>query len=118
MNNLNENKPILSIVLIIKDFFHLASLSLESVFKQTLENYEVIVVEASKNKKELIMIKPYLNKISKIIHADTKNITSLLNMGFKNSNGQYIHYLSAGDTYISKYVLSYLSFLISKEHIP
>ncbi|MBN2478910.1 MAG: glycosyltransferase [Parachlamydiales bacterium] len=113
-----DEKPLVSIIVILKDFFHLANLTLDSIVKQTENSYEIIVIETALSRRELIMIKPYQDKIKIIEHSDEKNLTALMNKGLLFAEGKYVHFLSSGDTYVSKYVISYLKNLIESKNFP
>ena len=110
--------PILSVIVILNDFFHLASLTLKSIFNQKDPSYEVIVVENSEAKRELIMLKPYLDKIKLLELPGQNNIANLMNAGVKESTGRYIHFLFAGDSYLSIHTVGHLKNILEKEKNP
>ena len=108
-----SDKPLVSIVVILKDFFHLANLTLQSIVNQSETDYEIIVIETASTKRDLVMLKPFSDKITIMQHSNDKTDTTLMNMGVKLAKGQYIHFFFSGDTYVSKYVISYLKELIN-----
>ncbi|EKE03626.1 MAG: hypothetical protein ACD_20C00175G0003, partial [uncultured bacterium] len=113
-----QNEPLVSIVIILSDFFHLASLTLKSIVNQTDKSYEVIVLETAETKKDLIMIKPYLEKIKIVKHFEEADLPLLMNKGLEIAKGKYIHFLFSGDVYVSKFFISYLKDLITKNNFP
>lgn len=110
--------PLVSVVILLTDFFHLASLTLKSITDQTDNSYEIIVLETAVTKRDLVMIKPYLEKIKAVKHFDEADLPLLMNEGIELSKGKYVHYLFSGDVYVSKYFMAYLNELAVKERFP
>jgi hypothetical protein len=114
---MNE-KPLVSIVFLLHDFFHLANLTLKSIVEQTQTSYEIIVIETSEKKRDLIMLKPYLDKIKIIQHFEEDDLPRMMNKGGELAKGNYVHFIFSGDIYISKYVLAYLKELVEEKSFP
>ncbi len=113
-----DEKPLVSIIIILDDFFHLANLTIESIIHQKEKPYEIIVIETAHSKKDLVMLKPYIDKIYKIYHSFDDNITHIMNQAIDKSNGQYLHFMFSGDTYVSRYAFGYLKSLIEEKKSP
>jgi len=113
-----EETPLVSIVILLNDYYHLVNLTLHSIINQSETSYEIIVIETAKSKRDLIMLKPFLDKIRIIEHSDSKLWPGLMNRGLELSKGKYIHFLTSGDNYVSKYVISYLKDLIDEKSYP
>ncbi|NGX63702.1 MAG: hypothetical protein KR126chlam6_01115 [Candidatus Anoxychlamydiales bacterium] len=118
MTDENLDKPLVSIVVMLRDFFHLANLTLKSITDQTESSYEIIVISASRAKRDLVMIKPFMDKIKKLEFVQEEDLPILMNKAIELSQGKYIHYLFSGDTYVSKYVMNYLKDLIEEKKYP
>ncbi|NGX44508.1 MAG: hypothetical protein K1060chlam3_00675 [Candidatus Anoxychlamydiales bacterium] len=117
MDTENIDKPIVSIVVLLNDFFHLASLTLKSIVDQSEKSYEIIVISTSNQKRSHVMLKPYMDKIKTLEYSKEASLPILMNKGLNLSQGKYIHFLFSGDVLVSKYVLSYLKdLIIDKKH--
>jgi hypothetical protein len=98
---MNEKK--IAIVIFLNEFYHLVNKTLDSILKQTENIYEIIVLTNTKSKKDLIWLKPYQDKISKIEYINEDNRAVLMNKALFLANSYYIHFLYPGDSYLSKY---------------
>jgi len=79
--------------------------TLESVINQTLSNYEYIVVDGASTDKTLEIIQEYNTKINKIISEPDKGLYDAINKGMKNSSGDIIGLIHAGDRLYNNQVL-------------
>ena len=70
--------------------------SVNSILNQTYKNIELIIVDDGSTDRSVSIIKS-LNKNIKILKQKNKGQSSALNIGWKNSNGKYLSYLSADD---------------------
>ncbi len=113
-----QNEPFVSIVVLLKEFFHLANMTLKSIVDQTTSSYEIIVIETAQTKRDLVMLKPYLEKIRIVEHFEEQELSQLMNRGVELAKGKYIHFLFSGDVYISKYMIAYLKELIEENNFP
>ncbi len=118
MNKESEDKPIVSIVVLLRDFFHLTNITMKSIVNQIEKSYEIIVISTSNQKRDLVMLRPYMNKIKILDYSKDATLPVLMNKGLELSEGKYIHFLFSGDVLISKYVLSYLKDLIIEKNYP
>ncbi|NGX33730.1 MAG: hypothetical protein K1060chlam1_00071 [Candidatus Anoxychlamydiales bacterium] len=118
MDKENIDKPIVSIVVLLRDFFHLANITMKSIVDQREKSYEIIVISISNQKRNLIMLKPYMDKIKTVEYSKETNLAVLMNKGLNLSQGKYIQFLFSGDILISKYILSYLKDLIIEKKYP
>lgn len=112
------NEPLITVVVLLRDFFHLANLTLKSIVDQTSDLYEIIVLETAETKRDLMMLKPYQEKIKIVQHFEESDLAQLMNRGLELAKGKYIHFLFSGDVYISKYVIAYLKELIEEKNFP
>lgn len=113
-----ENEPLVTIVIILKEFFHLANMTLKSIVEQTETSYEIIVIETADIKRDLMMLKPYSEKIKIVKHFEEYNLSQIMNKAVELAKGKYIHFLFSGDIYVSKYMIAYLKDLIIKNDFP
>lgn len=77
---------------------------IESVFNQTDDSYEVIVVNDGSNDNSIDLIKDYNVKL---INQTNKGLSAARNIGAKEANGEYLIFLDSDD-YIDKDLIKYL----------
>jgi len=70
--------------------------TLDSVYAQTYQDFEVIVVNDGSTDDTLTILKGYCKTIS-ILSTENKGVSHARNLGFKYSKGDYIQYLDADD---------------------
>jgi glycosyltransferase involved in cell wall biosynthesis len=71
--------------------------TLDSVFKQTYKNIEVVVVNDGSTDNTLAIAKLYETQGVKIISQQNKGQDAALNNGYKNSKGEYIKFMDSDD---------------------
>ena len=83
--------------------------TLESVYKQTYKNFEVIVINDGSKDKSLDKVNAYFSSIKKsnfkIISRENKGLSATRNQSIKYSNGDFIAFLDADDTWHKDYLL-------------
>ena len=77
----------------------------ESIVNQTWQDFEWIVVDGGSNKETLEIIKKYKSRINKFVSEPDNGIYNACNKGIRLAEGEYIHFLNAGDAYYSNDVL-------------
>jgi len=91
MKNIIKGKC--SIIIRTKNEERWIGLCLDSIFKQTYKNFEIIIVDNFSTDQTLKKIKKY--KIKKIINIKKYYPGKSLNLGINNSNGEFITFISA-----------------------
>lgn len=73
---------------------------LESVFKQTNKDYEIILVDdgSTDNLREALI--PYMERIN-YIYKENEGAASARNIGIKNAKGEYIAFLDSDDKWLN-----------------
>jgi len=90
---------------------------LDSVFQQTYNDIEHILVDSSEDKISLDIIDKNKHKIDKIIFQKPSGIYHALNTGLKNAHGDIIGILHADDQFYNKNILSNVAFNFKNKKI-
>ena len=88
--------------------------TINSIYKQTYKNIEIILVYDDEDKKELNFVKNLLRPFNnKKIVSNKKNlgVSKSRNIGIKNSKGKYIAFLDADDIWLSNKLKYQISFM-------
>ncbi len=92
--------------------------AIDSILKQSYQNLQVIVVnDGSTDQTKMVVEKKIIedNRVS-LINSKKKGLTSVLNIGFKNSTAPYIGFLDADDLWEPTKLEKQLSYLVNQEH--
>jgi len=79
--------------------------AMESVFAQTYQDFEVIVVDDGSTDGTREVLSPYTDKI-KYIYQENRGVSSARNRGVRESVGEYIAFLDADDVWVGEDKLS------------
>jgi len=93
--------------------------TLTSVLNQTFQDFEVILIYDDENKDDLVYIKKFLNKNSKVKIIDNKkNLGAGLsrNLGIKKSSGSIIAFLDADDYWVPERLEKQINFMMEKNY--
>lgn len=79
--------------------------TIESVLKQTFNDFEYIIVDGSSTDSTLNIVNSYKSSIQQIISEPDKGIYDAMNKGIKMANGEWVIMMNAGDQFASNTVL-------------
>ena len=79
--------------------------TLESIFNQTYQNIEFIVIDGGSTDGTLDIIEKYKDKIAYFVSEPDEGIYNAMNKGIKASSGEVLYFLNANDTLYSDDVL-------------
>lgn len=98
---MEQNRPFVSIITITRNRAKLIHLCIESIQKQTYDNYEHIIVDgnSSDNTREVVEKYAALDAKIKYVHMDTCG-PQQQQQGFLHSKGEYITFLDDDDEYL------------------
>ena len=96
--------PVVSIVVLVRDRPYLMKTTLDSIFSQKQQSYEVLVVENGLDslEKEFILSYP----IGKLVTSSMKSLPIMLNKGLSLAKGKYVQFIFAGQLFLSARSLS------------
>lgn len=92
----------LSIIVTVYNTKNYIKRCLESLLNQTINDYEIIVVDDGSNDGSAVVLDDFQKKhpnIIKVIHKENGGVSSSRNCGLQHANGQYITYVD-GDDYV------------------
>lgn len=80
-----------------------------NVLGQDFDNFQYIIIDGGSNDNTLDIISKYKGEIDLVISERDKGIYDAMNKGINNSNGEWVNFLNAGDTYDTSKFLSNLA---------
>ncbi|WP_137170449.1 glycosyltransferase family 2 protein [Marinomonas sp. FW-1] len=94
-----SDRPLISVVMSVYNSQKYLADSIESILKQTYENFEFIIVDDGSSDQSLSIIQSYMKKDSRIvlISRENKGLPYSLNEAISVSKGQYIARMDADD---------------------
>jgi glycosyltransferase involved in cell wall biosynthesis len=95
--NKNVEKPLISIITVVLNNEKYIQKTLDSIFKQTYKNYELIVIDGGSEDNTLNIIKKNRKKINFWISEKDKGIYDAFNKGLKYASGDYIGFVNSDD---------------------
>lgn len=101
-------KPRFSIITVTYNAGDLLERTIASVLNQKSFNYEYIIVDGGSKDNTLDVIRRYEPHINRWISEPDTGIYDAMNKALGMVQGEYIHFLNAGDTFNSEEVLSRL----------
>lgn len=79
--------------------------TIESVRMQAFKDYEYIIVDGGSKDGSIDVINENLDLISSYFTNVNGGIYEAMNFGISKANGDYVHLLNSGDTYVNRYSL-------------
>ena len=90
--------PVFSILIPTYNRFHLLCVAIESVFKQTFKQYEIIVVDDGSTDDTCSRLqRKFSSRNLRIVKQDRKGVSSARNRGFQEAQGEWIALLDSDD---------------------
>lgn len=91
--------------------------TLNSIKNQTLQNYEVIVIDGKSNDKTLEIVNSHRDIVSLVISEGDNGVYDAMNKGLKNASGDIVGFLNSDDYYYRNSVLSDISIAFKSNKI-
>lgn len=97
------SSPILSIIIPCYNSAYFISHTIEMLFKQGLEDCELILVDDGSDDNTLEILRYYENIYDvKVIHQENNGVSVARNVGLAHAQGRYIYFLDSDDTLSDK----------------
>lgn len=96
-----NKKPLITIVTVVFNGGKEIEQTILSVTKQTYKNIEYIIIDGCSSDETLAIIQKYHNKISHWISEKDSGIYDAMNKAIDLSNGEWIAFMNAGDSFYS-----------------
>lgn len=112
----NYNRPLVSIITVVKNGQRHLDKTIKSVINQTYENIEYIIIDGYSNDNTQQIINKYKKYIYLYQRQLDKNLWEAMNSGIKLSQGSIIAFINADDIYDKKAV-SYAVKYLKKKNI-
>lgn len=78
----------------------------ESIFKQTYQDFEFVVIDGGSTDGSKALIEQYADKIDYWVSEKDTGIFNAMNKGIKAAKGDYLLFLNGGDTFYNQEVLA------------
>ncbi len=100
------NLPLITIITVVYNGKDYIESTIKSVISQTYQNIEYIVIDGNSSDGTQDIIRKYENKISYWCSEEDRGIYDAMNKGLVATNGQWVNFMNAGDTFYSNKTLS------------
>lgn len=100
------NKPLISIITVVYNGEKYLESTIKSVIGQTYDNIEYIIIDGASTDGTLDIIKKYEDKIDYWVSEKDKGIYDAMNKGIDMTNGNWLNFMNAGDTFFDNHVLN------------
>jgi glycosyltransferase involved in cell wall biosynthesis len=80
-------------------------LTLESIFEQTYQNFESIVIDGGSKDGSIELISEFKSKIRYWKSEKDKGVYQAMNKGLNIASGEYVIFMNSGDVFYNKHVL-------------
>lgn len=118
--NHHKNKPLVSIIMPVKDGERYLDAAIESILAQTWQNWELIVVDDGSTDKTSAILAQYARKdarIKVITNKENLGVAASLNKALKMARGQYIARMDADDISLPERLEKQVEFLAKNPNI-
>jgi len=107
---MKKELPTVTIITVVFNAEKLIKKTIESVINQSYKNIEYIIIDGGSSDDTLNIIKKYENKINYLVSEKDRGIYDAMNKGIEASNGEWINFLNAGDSFYDNNVIKKIDF--------
>jgi len=110
-----NQKPLISIITVTLNAQDLIEDTITSVIGQTAKNYEYLIVDGGSDDGTTSVIEKYNKFIDYFCSEDDEGIYDAMNKGIEKSQGEYIFFLNAGDSFFDAQVIEDISLILKRD---
>ncbi|BDH60824.1 hypothetical protein MTP04_09540 [Lysinibacillus sp. PLM2] len=92
--------------------------TIQSVFNQTYDNIEYIIVDGASTDGTMKVVEKYRNKIDIVISEPDKGVYDAFNKGLSVATGKYVQYLNSDDYLINENVIEKVVIELTQNNFP
>lgn len=108
---MHRNKNFISLIIATYNTGNLIEKTLQSIFDQSYQNFEVIIVDGASDIVTISCIEKYKLRLAYYISEPDMGIYDAWNKGLAQAQGEWIAFLGAGDEYVPEALQSYIDLL-------
>jgi len=101
--------PFFSIIIPTYNSSATISVALNSIIKQSYQNFEVIIVDGLSNDNTISIISQFQDDRIKIFSEKDKGVYDAMNKGINYANGKWIYFMGSDDYFYDNTILFYIS---------
>lgn len=100
----SEKKPFFSVVIPLYNKQSHVKETIETVFNQTFQDYEIVVVNDGSTDQSVKVVKSIQDNRIKLIHQENQGVSVARNRGIQESKADYIAFLDADDIWLPEFL--------------
>ncbi|AEI14058.1 glycosyl transferase family 2 [Flexistipes sinusarabici DSM 4947] len=104
-NSKLDKLPLISIITVVFNGEKYLEETIQSVINQTYPNVEYIIIDGGSTDGTLDIIKKYEHAIDYWVSEPDKGIYDAMNKGIKASNGNWVNFMNAGDSFADNNII-------------
>lgn len=108
---MHKNPPLISVIIATYNVGSLIEKTLQSLFYQSYQHFEIIIVDGASNDLTPSYIEKYRSQLSYYISEADDGIYDAWNKGVKQARGEWIAFLGAGDEYLPEALQLYVDLI-------
>lgn len=108
---INDQNKLISVVIPTYNRANFIKDAIDTVYSQTYQNFEIIIVDDGSSDDTSEVVKSYINPKTKYIFQKNMGVSAARNNGIKNSSGEYIIFLDSDDLWHPEKLEKQLSIL-------
>lgn len=114
-----KGNPLISIILPTYNRARLIERAIDSIFKQTFQDFELIIVDDGSTDKTCNLIQKYINQYSNIRYIKQQNmkLPLALNAGIQMATGSFITFINSDDEYKADHLEKRIKFMEENPNI-
>ncbi len=111
------NSPLVSVIIPIYNAEKYLKDTINSVLSQTYNHWELILVDDGSTDNSITICQQLLNKKIQIIQQENGGVSSALNTGISQSQGEYLAFLDADDLWLTEKLAKHIAHLESNPDV-